>query len=123
MDNTKFEFSYKTKNMEKNGQSATYVWSTSGPIQNNWYFLAGVYNQSDGKTRLYVNGVLETTHWMTDTSGMASSPGKYQLGGPDGVFYGGYNRGRLPGDVRGVSIVEQAVLEPELVTLYQSGPP
>jgi hypothetical protein len=123
-ENTRFEFFFKTADMAATREDATSILSTTSPVQNTWYFLAGVYNQTDGRSRLYVNGVLEATSALYDTSGPAPSPGLYQVGGPNGVHYpGNSTHGRLPGDVTGVSVVNQALQEPELLSIYQAGPP
>jgi hypothetical protein len=54
-DNTLFEFAASTSTSRQYGQS------TTSPVANKWYYLVGVYNQTDpgNRLKLYVNGVLE----------------------------------------------------------------
>lgn len=120
-NNSKFEFAFRTARMASKGQAASNIQSASGPVENQWYYLAGVYNQTQGKVRLYVNGV-ESASMTLDTSGIASSPGFYQTGGPSGITFGsGVHVRQLRGDVTGISILDQAMNQPEVQSIYQSG--
>jgi len=122
-NNERFEFAFKTARMAENGQSAVHIQSSAGPVQNQWYYLTGVYNQTEGIVRLYVNGV-EAASRTVDTSGIAPSPGYYQIGGPSGIFFSSASHvRRLMGDVAGVSALDQAMNPPEIQSRYQAGSP
>lgn len=122
-NNDRFEFAFRTARMAENGQSAVHIQSSTGPVQNQWYYLTGVYNQTEGIMRLYVNGV-EAASRTVDTSGIAPSPGFYQVGGQSGIFFSSASHvRRLMGDVSGVSALDQAMNPFEIQSRYQAGSP
>lgn len=121
--NNRFEFALRTTQMATTNQQARWIQSPSGPQQDVWYCITGTYNQTDGRIRLYINGN-EVSSSTLDSSGIAPSPGFYQIGGPQGVTFSSVaNQRKLLGDVRGVTTVEEVLLPDEILSIYSKGNP
>ena len=118
--NTKFEFALATNTI---GGSGTWGSSTTTPVKGTWYYVTGVYNQTPGTMGIYVNGVQEW--WkIVDSSGLRSSPTKYQIGGPAGITFNGYaNYRKFDGDIRGLKTYDRAMAPAEVTSRFASGLP
>ncbi|MCA1917179.1 LamG domain-containing protein [Methanospirillum hungatei] len=120
-DNSRFEFAFRTAQMAAGGRAASYIQSPDGPVQNRWFHLAGVYNQTSGRIRLYVNGA-EVASRILDSSGIADSPGLYQTGGPDGInFHSAIHQRKLRGEIRGISTLDEEMFPEEIRSVYAAG--
>lgn len=120
-DNSRFEFAFRTAQMAAGGRSASYIQSPSGPVQNQWFHVAGVYNQTSGVIRLFVNGA-EVASRILDSSGIAASPGLYQTGGPDGIrFNSAINQRKLRGEIQGISTIDEEMFPAEIRSVYTTG--
>jgi len=82
-DNTRFEWAVY-------GNSRQYIYSTTNPSLNKWYFVCAVYDGSNSpRMRLYVNGVLESTSDAATGNIRNADPTKYMM-----------NIGRMPSSYR-----------------------
>lgn len=119
-DNTHFEFAAATNTSRQYGQS------TTTPAVNTWYYVVGVYNQTDpgNRLKLYVNGVLEKSIAI-DGGGLKASPNRYQVGGPAGIQWPGPTSmlRKFDGDIRGLKTYEKAIGSPEVASRYAAGLP
>ena len=88
--------------------------STTAPQVGVWYYLAGTYDSSNGKLKLYVNGVLEgSAH-----AGFPLNCGKRPLFiGTSGEWWDG----KLQGDVDRVAIYNRALSAGEIQSIYKAG--
>ncbi|MBI5401804.1 MAG: T9SS type A sorting domain-containing protein [Ignavibacteriae bacterium] len=85
-DDTRFEWAVYSN-------SRQYIFSTTNPSLNKWYFVCAVYDGSNSpRMRLYVNGVLESTSDATSGNIRNVDPTKYML-----------NIGRMPSSYRFLS--------------------
>lgn len=120
-DNTKFEFAIATV---AKGGSGVWVASTTSPVKGTWYQVTGVYNKTPGTMAIYVNGVPESTG-SADSSGLRSSIGRFQVGGPAGINWPNpppaSQLRKLDGEVRGVKTYEEALSREEILAHYQAG--
>jgi hypothetical protein len=72
------------------GTSQKYLYSTTQPVLNKWYFVTGVYDATNSPhLRLYVNGVLESSSDAISGNVRNVDPAKYVL-----------NIGRIPSSYR-----------------------
>lgn len=71
-DNTRFEFAIHTNTRE-------YVFSTTNPVNGQWYFLSLVYDGSlpNNNMKIYVNGILEST--LNKTGNIRAFPAASKL--------------------------------------------
>jgi hypothetical protein len=120
-DNTKFEFAIATATMTGSG---TWVASTTTPGSGTWYHVIGVYNQTPGTMTIYVNGIQEDGK-LVGSSGLRSSPAKYQVGGPAGIQWPGPTSmlRKFDGNTRGLYTYERAMGTPEVYSRYTAGLP
>ena len=120
-DNTKFEFAIATATMSGSG---TWVASTTTPGSGTWYHVAGVYNQTPGTMAIYVNGIQETGK-SVDSSGLRTSPGRYQIGGPAGIQWPGPTsmQRKFDGNIRGLKTYERAMVPAEVASRSAAGLP
>jgi hypothetical protein len=121
-NNTRFEFDANTTSGIRRN-----IWSTTSPAINTWYYVVGVYNQTDptnDRLKLYVNGVLESKG-QPDNSGLKASPNRYQVGGPAGIQWPGPTSmlRKFNGNIRGLNTYERAMGSPEVVSRYAAGLP
>ena len=88
--------------------------STTVPQVGVWYYLAGTYDSSSGKLKLYVNGVQEgSAH-----AGFPLNCGKRPLFiGTSGEWWDG----KLQGDVDRVAIYNRALSAGEIQAIYKAG--
>lgn len=85
-DDTRFEWAVYSN-------SRQYIYSTTNPSLNKWYFVCAVYEGSNSpRMRLYVNGILESTSDATSGNIRNVDPSKYML-----------NIGRMPSSYRFLS--------------------
>jgi len=124
--NTKFQFRIKTISTTANPYGGN-LESDNPPYIGVWYHVAEVYNQTPGTFQIYVNGdkQIATGTWSPDSSGMHSSPGHYQVGGPSGITYSpGLNQRKFDGEIRGLKTYQEGALSPEQIRAhYQAGVP
>ena len=121
MDNTRFEFRIRMTNNQEG-----LIMSDTQPQAGIWYHVAEVYNQTPGTFTILVNGNPEqgTGTWSPDPGGMHSSIGIYQVGGPSGISYNGAsNQRKFNGDIRGLSIYQEALTPAEILAHYRAGAP
>jgi hypothetical protein len=121
MDNTRFEFRIRMTNNQEG-----LIMSDTQPQAGIWYHVAEVYNQTPGTFTILVNGNPEqgTGTWSPDPGGMHSSIGIYQVGGPSGISYNGAsNQRKFNGDIRGLSIYQEALTQAEILAHYRAGTP
>ena len=121
MDNTRFEFRIRMTNNQEG-----LIMSDTQPQAGIWYHVAEVYNQTPGTFTILVNGNPEqgTGTWSPDPGGMHSSTGIYQVGGPSGISYNGAsNQRKFNGDIRGLSIYQEALTPAEILAHYRAGAP
>ena len=121
MDNTRFEFRIRMTNNQEG-----LIMSDTQPQAGTWYHVAEVYNQTPGTFTILVNGNPEqgTGTWSPDHGGLHSSTGIYQVGGPAGIFYNGAsNQRKFNGDIRGLSIYQEALTQAEILAHYRAGVP
>jgi len=91
-----------------------------------WYHAVEVYNKTPGTFTVYVNGIKQvgTGSWTTDSSGMHSSYGFYQVGGPAGITYSpGLNQRKFNGDISGLHTYNEALSQAEILAHYTAGVP
>ena len=121
MSNTKFEFRIRMTNNQEG-----LIMSDTTPQQGIWYHVAEVYNQTPGTFKIFVNGNPETGtgSWSTDTGGMHSSTGIYQIGGPSGITYNwASNQRKFNGDISGLKTYGEALSRAEILAHYTVGVP
>ncbi|MCP1715000.1 hypothetical protein J2T58_000848 [Methanocalculus alkaliphilus] len=118
--NTRFEIAIRTPDSTGVGD---YIQSDTQPMEGIWYYLTGVYNQETGHLLIYVNGNPERSLGVS-TVGLRPSPGAYQVGGPDGITFGGsLNQRKFDGEIRGLSTYERALSPAEIQTRFNAGLP
>ena len=116
--NAHFEFVVATV---AGGGSGTWIFSTTSPVINTWYYVTGVYNQVTGIMAIYVNGVQQASRNI-GTSGLRVSPGIYQVGGPSGINWGGSSGQRIfDGDTSGLATYEYVLTTAEIQAHYAAG--
>ncbi len=120
-DNTLFEFAAATN------LSRQYAQSTTSPTINTWYYVVGVYNQTDptnNRIKIYVNGTLEKSV-VIDNGGLKASPNRYQVGGPAGIQWPGPTSmlRKFDGDIRGLYTYERAMDPSEVASRFAAGLP
>ncbi len=95
-----------------NGTATNGTVSSSAPlIAGQWYHVAGIYDSSAGKLRLYLNGVLVSEVTATGTSSDGNSP--FYIGRNDEGNY-------FDGIIDDVAIFNRALTDAEVSTLYNS---
>jgi hypothetical protein len=123
--NTKFEFRIVTASTTYNPWGGM-IQSDIQPHAGEWYHVAEVYNQTPGTFNIYVNGVKQvgTGVWSTDSSGMHSSTGTVQTGGPSGIYYNwASNQRKFNGDIRGLKTYDRAMVPDEVASRFAAGLP
>jgi len=124
MTNSLFEFAIATS--VNGGGSGTWIYSTTSPKKDIWYYIAGVYNQTDpgNRHKIYVNGIMENGA-TSDASGLRSSPNKYQVGSPGGITFNGESNVRKFNGVMGSSLhtYEYVLTDAEIQGHYNNGHP
>lgn len=118
-DNKNFEFVIATV---LTGGTGRWVQSTTFPSTGTWNPLAGVYNKTPGIMAIYINGNQEGSRTV-DSSGQRTSPGPYQVGGPEGIFWGSQGLRRFNWESRGLVIYEEALSQAEIISHAQAGIP
>ncbi|MEI7432969.1 MAG: LamG-like jellyroll fold domain-containing protein [Methanomicrobiales archaeon] len=105
------------------GSWGTWIFSTTQPVSGTWYYVTGVYNQTPGDVEIFVNGHLEASQHL-DSSGLRSSTGPVQRGGPRGITFEGVANTRIfNGDIRGLNTYERAMGSPEVASRFAAGLP
>lgn len=118
--NAHIQFGFRTANNNYGSINSDTV-----PQAGVWYHAVEVYNQTPGTFTVYVNGIQQvgTGWWTTDSSGMHSSPGLYQVGGPAGISYGGAAQRKFNGDISGLKTYGEALSQAEILLHYTAGVP
>ncbi|KKR09579.1 MAG: hypothetical protein UT35_C0002G0029 [Candidatus Yanofskybacteria bacterium GW2011_GWD1_39_16] len=97
--------------------------SKNGTTTDEWFHIAGTYTQSDGKQRLYVNGVLRDTdlHVVGNTvvplTGVSACTEKMNIG------YSCVNNGYFNGRLDDVRLYNRALSAGEIAQLYYEAEP
>lgn len=123
--NTRFEFRIATVNTTANPWGGM-IQSDVQPLAGVWYHVAEVYNQTPGAFNIYVNGVKQVGIgvWSPDNSGMKSSTGIIQRGGPEGIYYNwAPGQRKFDGDIRGLKTYQGALSPQQILEHYQAGVP
>ena len=123
--NSRFEFAVRNPNEH-------YLQSSTPPVANTWYYVVGVYNQTDpgNGLKLYVNGAMVNSASIGNGA-LKASPHRIQFGGSAGITYlnnpvsGGYqtdNR-KFDGSFRGLHMHEWAIGPAEVASRFAAGLP
>jgi alpha-L-arabinofuranosidase len=80
------KFAFTRLASDSNSATAYHADATSAPTTNTWYHLLGISDRANGRIRLYVNGVLQST---------VSTPAGWTATGSTFVGAGKYNGGRV----------------------------
>ena len=118
--NTNFEFAANTS-------SRKYVWSTTTPVANTWYYVVGVYNQTtvsgNNLLRIHVNGTQEKTVSIP-VGDLKASPNNKQIGGPSGIIWqSSQGQRKFDGEIRGLNTYERAMSPAEVAFRFGAGLP
>ncbi|EHQ36266.1 LamG-like jellyroll fold domain-containing protein [Methanoplanus limicola] len=117
-DNSKFEFAVATESGDRSGVP---LFSSTSPVTGEWYYLTGVYNRTDGKVFLYVNGNPDSSR-SYDTSGLRDSPNMYQVGGPSGIlWHSSTGQRKFNGEISGLNTYGEAFSPEEIKARYDAG--
>lgn len=97
---------------DSTGASGVSALGTTSPSLNTWYHLVGVYDNSAGQIKLYVNGSLQgtvscTTPW--------NATGKFAVGRG---FWNFANTDFWPGKIDAVKVYQRALGSPEVANIY-----
>ena len=124
--NSRFEFAVRTPNEH-------YIQSSAPIVVNNWYYIAGIYNQIDpgNGLKLYVDGNMVNSASIGN-GGLKASPNSIQRGGQAGIKYlnpgvgeSGFqidNR-KFNGSYRGLNMHEWAISPAEVAYRKAAGLP
>ena len=118
-NNTRFEFAIAT------ATKGTQVWSSTTPVANIWYYLVGVYNQTDPtnyRLKIYVNGSFEKSV-TSEAGGLNASPNQYHVGGPTGIPWPSSMLRKFNGNIRGLKTYERAMSPAEITYKFATGLP
>ncbi|MCP1662319.1 MAG: PKD domain-containing protein [Methanocalculus sp. MSAO_Arc1] len=115
-DNSLFEIAINTD------QQRRFRWSTTSPVEGSWYHVVGVYNQDNEWLRIFVNGGTHENS-ISQQGTIIDSPGKYQVGGPEGVTFFTDNQRKFDGEIRGLNTYERAFTQAEIQARFNAGLP
>ena len=112
-DGSKFAFSL----INTDATTGTTVRATSPftPLVNTWYHLVGVYDATNQRSHLYVNGTLAGTQTIASNWNATGETviGRAKFGGPTDYW---------PGLIDDVQLYSQALVASDILTLYQTAP-
>ncbi len=107
--NDAFEFALRTD------EAREFVWSTTVPAPNEWYFVVGTWSNATGMLNIYVNGTLENSMALNGTINLRVNDLTF------GTRYhsGAYDR-FLEGTIDEVMVFDKALTEHDVLRYYQS---
>ena len=107
--NDAFEFALRTD------EGREYVWSSTVPAANQWYFVVGTWSNATGMLNIYINGTLEDSTALNGTIDLRVNDLTF------GTRYnsGAYDR-HLEGTIDEVMLFDRALTEQEVLRYYQS---
>lgn len=110
------QFAFSLVNSDSTSGTTIRATSSFTPALNTWYHLVGVYDASSGQSRLYVNGVLQSTQ---------SVPAPWSASGETVIGRGKWNGGATDfwsGLIDDVRIYNRALSNQDASNLYQLAP-